>query len=763
MKLTTRNISSTLLQVLILIGALFAYTPARAATLTSINVAPANSTIVVGQTQAFTATGTFSDASTRSLTAGDGAWNAVASMSLARARLGVGAVDGMLYAVGGSDALCTTYSALEAYHPASDTWAPKSPMPTARASFGTAVDNGLFYVIGGQAGCGTPIFNTVEAYDPVTDAWNTLAPIPTERIVPGTGVIGGILYVVGGQNYTTGVDANGNLNTLEAYDPGTDTWTTKAPMPTARAYVGTAVYDNKLYVLGGMNSTQGILNTVEVYDPQNDSWTTAAPMPTAEYGFNVAVVNGMFYLLDGVDSSDNFVSAVAVYNPAADTWSTLSPASVDTRYVGAAGVINGTVYAVGGLACGNGCPTAAVDAYTPPEVLWSSSSAAVATIDHAGLATAASSGTTTVTATAGAVSGDTTLTVVQPAPADLVISSITASPSPAAVGETVTLSATVTNAGAATASNFEVDLYKNLRRPPAPGQTGDVVCLVPTLAPGDTTTCSGQVSYDAAGTYVVWAQADLTNVVPETNETNNSAHIGLAVRQPDLRITALTAPSGAVTIGQSVTLTATVTNASAVDVINTFSVDIYKNLASAPGAQPGDITCTVTTLAPQASATCSGTVTYSATGAYKVWAQADTTNTVTETHENNNVAGPVTVNVALPDLIILSVRGEPPTVSLGQSITLLAYVRNAGTYPVNTPFTLDVYANSASAPTPTQVGDVTCTIPSLAVGGTATCSGSYTYSAPGTYQIWAQADRSNAIVETNETNNVGGPFIMTIE
>jgi hypothetical protein len=38
----------------------------------------------------------------------------------------------------------------------------------------------------------------------------------------GAGVVNGILYAVGG------AQGGGDLNTLEAYDPTTDTWTLKA-------------------------------------------------------------------------------------------------------------------------------------------------------------------------------------------------------------------------------------------------------------------------------------------------------------------------------------------------------------------------------------------------------------------------------------------------------------------------------------------------------------------------------------------------------
>ncbi len=55
--------------------------------------------------------------------------------------------------------------------------------------------------------------------------------MPTERARLGIGVVNGILYAVGGSS-------GGAVNTVEAYDPATDRWTTKSPMPTPRLGLG---------------------------------------------------------------------------------------------------------------------------------------------------------------------------------------------------------------------------------------------------------------------------------------------------------------------------------------------------------------------------------------------------------------------------------------------------------------------------------------------------------------------------------------------
>ncbi|MEK7768076.1 MAG: hypothetical protein AAB368_17740, partial [bacterium] len=59
------------------------------------------------------------------------------------------------------------------------------------------------------------------------------------------------------------------------------TWTSKMNMPTNRQLFGGAAVNGRFYAIGGFNP--GILSTVEEYDPATDIWTTRNPMPTARY------------------------------------------------------------------------------------------------------------------------------------------------------------------------------------------------------------------------------------------------------------------------------------------------------------------------------------------------------------------------------------------------------------------------------------------------------------------------------------------------
>ena len=89
------------------------------------------------------------------------------------------------------------------------------------------------------------------------------------------------IYALGGR-----AAGSNNLNTVEQYDPGTNTWSAVAPMSTVRSYLAAAVLGGHLYALGGIGNTR--LNTVERYDPGLNTWTAVAPMSTARFALAAA-------------------------------------------------------------------------------------------------------------------------------------------------------------------------------------------------------------------------------------------------------------------------------------------------------------------------------------------------------------------------------------------------------------------------------------------------------------------------------------------
>jgi N-acetylneuraminic acid mutarotase len=161
------------------------------------------------------------------------------------------ASNGKLYAIGGivrvgppGSADAVTVGTVEEYDPGADTWTTKRPMPTARSAPVAMANNGRLYVVGGivEPPQGFEITATVEEYDPATDNWVTKRPLPAARgNLALAAASNGKLYAVGGiVRDTHSVSGFSSVGTVEEYDPATDTWTTKASMPTARSNLGLA-------------------------------------------------------------------------------------------------------------------------------------------------------------------------------------------------------------------------------------------------------------------------------------------------------------------------------------------------------------------------------------------------------------------------------------------------------------------------------------------------------------------------------------------
>jgi hypothetical protein len=86
-------------------------------------------------------------------------------------------------------------------------------MPTARTTGATAVVNNILYAIGGSA---SNILSTVEAYDPSTDTWSTKASMPTGLNSTYAVVENGIIFVIGG---CTGITGGVRLTTVHGVQP----------------------------------------------------------------------------------------------------------------------------------------------------------------------------------------------------------------------------------------------------------------------------------------------------------------------------------------------------------------------------------------------------------------------------------------------------------------------------------------------------------------------------------------------------------------
>src|SRR5437764_1129749 len=173
------------------------------------------------------------------------------------------------------------------YDPAADKWTKKKPMPLASHHVSFTEHKGKIYAFGGftlpQSGppAWVPIDNAWE-YDPAADSWRALAPLPTKRGSPVAVAAGGRIYVIGGAVAGPGQAAvhpqrpHTSVGLVEEYDPASNSWRSRSPMPTPRNHMVGGAINGKVYVVSGrvggafISSGSSNVGVTEVYDPATD-------------------------------------------------------------------------------------------------------------------------------------------------------------------------------------------------------------------------------------------------------------------------------------------------------------------------------------------------------------------------------------------------------------------------------------------------------------------------------------------------------------
>jgi N-acetylneuraminic acid mutarotase len=204
--------------------------------------------------------------------------------------------------------------------------------------------------------CLAAAFLVVNTTFAVENAWEPKASMHYARAYLGVAVVDGKIFAIGGDNGSisgnlfTGTERSIHVvSTNEAYDPATDEWTTKTSMPTARANFGTATYQNKIYCIGGYDANYTDLSVNEVYDISTNTWCTKAVMPSPAHFVQANTVGNKIYVIGGTLSMGPVRTNVNyVYDPEVDSWVSKTAPPNDVASLGSA-VIGDKIYFIGAL------------------------------------------------------------------------------------------------------------------------------------------------------------------------------------------------------------------------------------------------------------------------------------------------------------------------------------------------------------------------------------------------------------------------------
>ncbi len=307
---------------------------------------------------------------------------------------------------------------------------------------------------------------------------------------------------------------------------------------------------------------------------------------------------------------------------------------------------------------------------------------------------------------------------------DLVVTDLSPSPAAPVIGDTVTLTVTLTNEGQsttqATVLSGRLDEETTQTLPVAP------------LAPGATVSKTYQWQA-TGGTHTFSVAADVTNTTIESDETNNYRSVEVTTRTPDLTVGELGWSMPNPLVNDTVDLSANITNIgddTALPSKLVYQIDDGEPLTGdVPELAAGESFAFTATedLDPKPH-------TFSIT--------LDPEDALWETDETNNSAN-LTFNSKAPDLDIRAISWTPVEAAVGDNVTISVNLENRGNAIVDG---VTVRLSIDGEVVATQTAD------DIGIGESQTLKFSWTLTSLAPV-ITAMADYGGQITESDETNN----------
>jgi hypothetical protein len=296
-----------------------------------------------------------------------GIWASGDSLIGARRQCGVVALDGVVYAIGGSVNRINSnqpmaLKTVEAYDTLTRTWSEKAPLANARwAPFITAWD-GKIYVLGGFSDRSYSI-TSIEVYDPAVNTWTTMGQMPFARAHGASCLVGSRLYCIGGRAYDAALRSEVIVKTIDIFDLSAQAWSKGPDMLNSRADHQVVAGTRGIYIVGGyggaadsiamINNEEQMVSVVEICDTaQNQCVASGATLSTPRCNFAIAFQGSTVYCIGGFRSlmveDNNILSGVETLDVSTMQRGSTVPLP-EPRHSAAGIALNNAVYCIGGV------------------------------------------------------------------------------------------------------------------------------------------------------------------------------------------------------------------------------------------------------------------------------------------------------------------------------------------------------------------------------------------------------------------------------
>ncbi|KAK3087619.1 hypothetical protein FSP39_008509 [Pinctada imbricata] len=189
----------------------------------------------------------------------------------------------------------------QVYDTETNTWNSIAPLQTARYQAAVCAHNGMIYAMGGTDAW--VCLSSVEVYDPVTNTWSEGPELNVARRGAGCDVFNGTIYLAGGS------DGQHSLKTIEILDAERG-WILGPSMSIPRANVGVINCGNRLFAVGGFTGKK-FLDTMEFLTTKpNASWCCYLPVEDSVVAHKVLKRNSSdgSYGCEKLDANSNINS-----------------------------------------------------------------------------------------------------------------------------------------------------------------------------------------------------------------------------------------------------------------------------------------------------------------------------------------------------------------------------------------------------------------------------------------------------------------------
>ncbi|KAH9489618.1 Kelch domain-containing protein 8B [Bulinus truncatus] len=173
---------------------------------------------------------------------------------------------------------------------ATNKWQKLTPLLTPRyATFPFLIQDKL-YLLGGRQG---KIPTTAcEVYDFSTKKWSKFQDIPSKRVFAMYAASDSHIFSVGGLLQPA---SDGFSDVCEVFSIEKEEWTTCKPMPTKRGDFAVGIIGGKMICAGGLGNDGKPLNTTEAFDVSSNTWTSLADMPSSHCSCSYITYQGRLY------------------------------------------------------------------------------------------------------------------------------------------------------------------------------------------------------------------------------------------------------------------------------------------------------------------------------------------------------------------------------------------------------------------------------------------------------------------------------------